>query len=187
MPVELTDVRIFIPRIRRELEPGPVASGSVPASAYSDNTLKDVAADAVGELQLIGGASFPYTLSIQETTPASAFTPDAWEYETDPAVPLILHNLVAVQAALTQVYREAQSFKSAEKISDEGSSWEVQRASSLMKARIDFLLQRRKEILERLKFDNPELVTDQFVNLLEERSNALDQAIEPYFYNPGTG
>jgi len=178
---DLADVRIFIPRIRRELDPGtPLASA---AADYSDDMLKDVAADCVGELYLIGGSAFPYTLNISDTTPASAFTPDQWEYYTDPEVPIVLHNLIAIQATLTQLYRDAQEFRTAEKISDEGSSWEVQRSATLMKERINAALRRRMDILDQLKYENPQLVTDYFVNTLEERSNQLDRFIEPYFYD----
>lgn len=178
---DLADVRVFIPRIRRELDPG-VAYASA-ASAYTDDMLKDVAADAVGELYLIGASTFPYALNISSATPASAFTPDQWEYYTDPEVPLVLHNLVAIQSALTQLYREAQQFRTKESISDEGSSWEIQRSSQLMKSRIDALLQRRKEMFDALTRDNPSLITDTFINTLEERSNHLDRIIEPYYYD----
>jgi hypothetical protein len=178
---DLADVRIFIPRIRRELDPGmPLASA---AAEYSDDMLKDVAADAVGELYLIGGTAFNYSINIASATPASAFSPDQWEYYTDPEVPLPLHNLVAIQAALTQLYRDAQAFKTQEKISDEGSSWEVQRSATLMRERINAMLRRRQEILEQLKYENPQLVTDAFVNLLQERTPSLDVFIEPYYYD----
>lgn len=176
---DLTDVRIFIPRIRRELDPG-VASG---AMTYTDDMLKDVAADAVGELSLVGGDSFPYTLSVASATPPSATPPQDWEYVTDPAVPLILYNLVAIQAALTQVYREAQNFKTQEKISDEGSSWEYQRSSTLVRARIDFLLKRRQEIFDRLRYDIPELAYDSLVNTLNDWSDGLDALVNPGRYD----
>jgi hypothetical protein len=145
--------------------------------------LKDVAADSVGELYLIGGPAFPYALNIASATPASAFTPDQWEYYTDPEVPLPLHNLVAIQAAITQLYRDAQEFKTQERISDEGSAWEVQRSATLMKARIEAMIQRRKAILDQLQYENPQLITDGFVNLLQERTPGLDMFIEPYYYD----
>ena len=178
---DLTDVRIFIPRIRRELDPG-VASASA-ASEYSDDMLKDVAADAIGELSLIGGPSFPYVLSVASGTPPSATAPQNWEYVTDPEIPLILYNLVAVQAALTQVYNDAQTFKTQEKITDEGSSWEYQRSSTLVKARIDFLLKRRQEILDRLMYEIPQIITDVFVNSLNDWSDGLDSIVEYKRYN----
>ena len=178
---DLADVRIFIPRIRRELDPGTATASAAPG--YTDDMLKDVAADAVGELYLIGGSAFPYSLNIASATPASAYAPNDWEYYTDPEVPIILHNLVAIQAALTQLYRDAQAFKTQEKISDEGSAWEVQRSATLMRDRINAMLQRRKEILAQLAYANPELVTDYFVNMLEERSLNLDRVIEPYYYD----
>jgi hypothetical protein len=178
---DLADVRIFIPRIRRELDPGtPPASA---AADYSDDMLKDVAADAVGELYLVGGSAWPYALNIASATPASAFSPDQWEYYTDPEVPLMLHNLVAIQAALTQLYRDAQEFKTQEKISDEGSAWEVQRSATLMRERLAAMLKRRQEIIDQLKYENPQLVTDGFVNLLAERTPSLDVFIEPYYYD----
>lgn len=178
---DLADVRIFIPRIRRELDPGVAYASAAPA--YSDDMLKHVAADAVGELRLIGGDAFPYALNIASATPPSAYSPDQWEYYTDPEVPLILHNLVAIQAALGQLYRDAQDFKTSEKIKDEGSSWEVAKSATLMKERINAMLQRRKEILEQLRYAAPQLVTDTFVNLLEERAISLDPFIEPYYYD----
>lgn len=178
---DLADVRIFIPRIRRELDPGtPIASA---ASAYTDDMLKDVAADSVGELYLIGGPAFPYSLNIASSTPASAYTPDQWEYYTDPEVPLVLHNLVAIQAALTQLYRDAQQFRTVEKVADEGSSAEIQRSATLMRDRINAMLQRRKDILEQLSYQYPQFAETGFVSLLEERSAQLDRFIEPYFYD----
>jgi len=178
---DLADVRIFIPRIRRELDPGTAPASA--AAAYTDDMLKDVAADSVGELYLIGGSAFPYALNISGATPASAFPPDQWEYYTDPEVPIVMHSLIAIQAALTQLYRDAQEFRTAEKISDEGSSWEVQRSATLMKERLAAMLSRRRDILDQLRYENPQLVTDYFVNMLEERSNQLDMFIEPYFYD----
>jgi hypothetical protein len=176
---DLTDVRIFIPRIRRELDPGtPYASA---ASGYTDDVLKDVAADSVNEISLVvGPVSFPYIVYVSSATPASATAPQDWEYNTDPAVPLLYHGLIAVQAAINQLYVDAQSFKTMERIADEGSTWEWQKSANLLQQRINILLQRRKDMIDRIVKDNPELSYDSFENLLSIREPFLDVFIEPY-------
>lgn len=180
MAVDLNDVRVFIPRIRRELDPGAQSITSSAASGYSDEQLKNVAADSIGMLIAIAGPTlFPYVLSITNADTASAAWD--WEYRTDPEIPLHLHGLVALQAAIDQIYQDFLNFKTKEKISDEGSSWEIDRSATVFKDRLNGKVSQRNAILERLKIDNPELVLDAFINTLYERDATIAAEVEAFY------
>ena len=175
MAVDMTDVRVFIPAIRRTLEPTTASADS----DYSDTLLKNMAADAVGELIAINGDFFPYTL---EVTNASAVnSAEDFEYITDPEVPIYLHPLVAVVAAIQLTVSQLASSKSREVIANEGGRWEYETSTTVLKNRLDALFRRRDEVVEQLKLTNPVLITDSWVSTLFERTESLARTAEPYF------
>ena len=166
------DVRILIPQIRRRLDPGvPTASA---ASGLTDDDVKDIASDTVNELVLIGGTSFPYVVSVASAD-ASGFPS---EYVVDPELPLALQQLVAIQAALGQVFTELRGLVTQEKISSEGASWEITRSVQTLRDKISWLRDERDLALKEARQVIPAL--DASFNLLAIRDATVDAEIEPY-------
>jgi len=170
----LDDVQILIPRIRRALEPG-VASASA-AVTYTDRMITEIAADAIGELMLIGGDAFPFTLNVAGRDVNNY--PSAWT--TSPALPEEIMSLVAIQAVVGQLYGEIRDLKTSETIANEGSRWEYTRSVTLLKDRLATLMRDRDLILAKIERLNPTL--DQFVNLVKARAPQTQADVEG-FYN----
>jgi len=172
----LDDVRILIPRIRRALDPS--APSATAASGYADDQIKDLAADAIGMLVMVGGTDFPFTLEVSSRNIVTNY-PE--EYITVPELPIEVQNLVAYQAAIEQCVSELKDLKTKEKISDEGSSWEWEKSSAIIRDKIKSLQDMRDRALARLSREN--FATDIFINILEERDLQVDRLIEPYYYD----
>jgi hypothetical protein len=168
------DVRIIVPRIRRALEPGVAVASA--ASGYTDDMLKDVAADAVAELILIGGPSFPFTLSVSSAD-ASGF---AQEYLMDPAPDLSTQSLVAAQAAIGQVWNQLSTLRISEKISNESGSWEYQKSATILRDKIKALFSLRDEALAQMKLANVVPALDTFTSLLRTRSPTIDADVDQF-------
>lgn len=171
-PLDDRDVRLIVPQIRRRLEYGASASGS--SSLYTDDMLKDLAADAANELSLIGGDAFPYEVSVASADASGYPT----EYIIEPAPPLAIQTLIALQAAIGQVFNEARGAKVREKITNEGGSWEYERSAAMMRDRLKHLLDDRAAALRIAASAN--LVLDTFTNIIETRAASVWAEIEPY-------
>lgn len=167
------DIRLIIPQLRRYLDIG-AASGSA-AVAYTDDHLVQVAADAISELILITGAGtgFAYVIAASATDGNGYIT----DFYTEPAVTLTDRALVAVQAALGQVWAEVAGMKVKEKIANEGSEWTWEKSSSLLRDRVNYLLAIRKQVLDAAVAANPTL--DAFVDLIEMRAPTVATEINP--------
>ena len=172
---DLDDVRIMIPRVRRALD--PVSPSATAASAYSDDQIKDIVADSVGMLIMIGGSDFPFTLNVESRASGTNY-PE--EYTTDPELPIEVQNVVAYQAAIEQCFGELRELKTKEKISNEGSEWSWEKSASIIKEKIRSLQDMRDRALKRLNSEN--FPVDVFVNMLEVRDETLNRQMEPYAY-----
>ena len=172
----LDDVRIMIPRVRRALDAtSPSASA---ASAFSDDQIKDMTADSIGMLMMIGGNDFPFTLNVSTR---NVITNYPEEYTTDPEFPIEVQNVVAYQVAIEQAVSELKDLKTKEKIADEGSSWEYEKSSTVIREKIRSLQDLRDRALARLSREN--FPVDTFINILGERDLATDTLVEPYYYD----
>lgn len=167
------DIRLIVPQVRRYLDPG-VGAGSA-ASSYTDDDLVQVTADAIGELILITGASdaFPYEIAASATDGNGFIT----DYYTEPAITLTDRSLVAIQAAIGQVFADLRGLRTQERIADEGSTWEYTKSVTAAKEKLGLLLDTRKSVLERVTRANPAL--DAFVDLIEVRAPTVATEINP--------
>lgn len=168
------DVRIMTPRVRRALDPGVDAASA--ASAYTDDMIKDITADAVGELILCAGDAFPYSLVVSSAD-ASGFPV---EYITVPELPIEVQNLVAIQAAITQTIKDLHDVKTSERISDEGSTWEYSLSPTIFRDKLKTLQDQLKCAIDELKSSN--LPLDRFINTLEQRDETTSRLVEPWYY-----
>ncbi len=166
------DIRLIVPQVRRYLDAGVAAASA--AIAYTDNHLVQVTADAISELVLItGGTGFPYVISASATDGSGYIT----EYSTEPAITLTDRALVAVQAALGQAWADLRGYKTREKISDEGSTWEYEKSVTALRQRVDYLIDMRKTVLRAAAAASPPL--DRFVDLIETRAPTVAAEINP--------
>lgn len=171
--LDARDIRLIVPQVRRYLAPG-VASASA-ASSYTDDHLVQVTADAIGELILISGGDDPFGYSIAASAvDGSGFITD---YYTEPEIALVDRSLVAIQAAIGQVFGELRDMKTSEKIANEGSSWEWQKSVTGVQEKLKQLLALRRLIFERAAEGNR--VLDGFVDLIEVRAPTVFTEISP--------
>lgn len=171
MPLDGRDVRLIVPILRRRLDPG-VGSASA-ASGYTDDMLKDVAADAAGELIAIGGEAFPYTLTVASAD-AQGF-PVEFYVEPEPTYPI--QQLIAIQGAINQISTELRGLRSSERITSHAGTWSYDKDTIFLRDRLKALLAARDAAM-RVAITDTRII-DRFSDLLVARAPDIATEIGP--------
>lgn len=181
---DLRDTRVLIPRVRRALQ-GPHASGSAAVgNDLSDEETNALIADALADIILYGGGENVFGHKLEVAARDDVYmAPIAWQTDT----PLTEYegSVVVAQAALNWYLNYAQQVKTSEKIADEGQSWEYEIAATVITQQIKALREDRDRALDMLK--GQRVVTDDYVNFLQERDYKTDVLIEPWANGGGRG
>lgn len=183
MAVELNDVRVLIPRVRRALD-GPAASGpDAPSNTYTDDELKSLIADAIGEIIFFTGGAFHHTLDVIDRDDAYN-SPTEWA--VNPALTEAEASVVAAQAALNTFFFSLSALKTQETISDEGQTWSYTVSATLIRDQMAYLMKLRDAALEQIKAEQL-VALDSYVSYVRERDAIASCYIEPWVERTGLG
>lgn len=172
-----TSIRELVPRVRRAVE-GPVPL----PNPLSDDVLKDMVADALADVILYTGTAFGKKLAVTARDPD---TNAPSEYETSEELTLEEQAVIAAQAALNYYFFTMAGQKTAERISDEGGSWEWQTSATLLRDMFAALKEARDKALEALRSADAPL--DTYASFLAVRDAEVARCIEPWTEpEPGT-
>lgn len=183
MAVELNDVKVLIPRVRRALD-GPAATApDAPSNTYTDEELKSLIADAIGEIIFFTGGAFPHTLNVADRDETYS-SPTEWT--VDPPLGEAQASVVAAQAALNTFFFSLRDLKMSETISDEGQSWDYTLSATLVRDQMQYLIALRDRALEQIKAEQA-VYLDAYVSYVHERDILASAYVEPFITggNPG--
>lgn len=168
-----TDIRYLIPRVQRALGPH--------AAALSADAVKDIVADAISDIILYSGGTFPKQIVVTDRLNGSPS-----EYATSDELTLPESSVVAAQAALNYFFTVWAEQKVSERIADERTSWEWARSANLLVEQLKQLRANRDAALELI---NAELngALDTYISFLAVRDQVTSLAIEQYATAGGVG
>lgn len=169
------DIRTMVPRVRRAIE----GAGAPPV--LTDDTVKDVVADALGALILYSSSAFGRTLDVTAVDLNGAPS----EYSLSTALSLAEQTAVANQAALDYFFFQFAGLKVLETIGDEGSTWTYELSPLLLANQLKLLQAERDKALEALEVDLGGTL-DTYISFLAVRDSETSRIIEPYLYRSDT-
>lgn len=176
MPPDPRDVRVLIPRVRRAVE-GP---GSV---TLTDEEIKDITADAIGEVILYTGGVFGKTL---EVTARDDQYGAPIEYQTSEELTLAEQAVIAAQAAINHFFFMFAGVKVQESIGDEAQTWSYGLSANLLTEQLRQLVRDRDAALEQVKDEGVE-ISDSYTSFIAVRDVHTSQLIEPWVGALGAG
>lgn len=183
MAPEPNDVKVLIPRVRRALDGPAATSPDAPSNTYTDEELKSLIADAIGEIIFFTGGLFPHTLNVK-TRDATYGAPDQWT--VDPPLDEGEAAVVAAQAAINTYFFSLRDMKTQETISDEGQTWSYTVSATLVRDQLQYLMALRDKALEQIKAQQSAAL-DQYVSYIHERDVLASAYVEPWISQPGPG
>lgn len=183
MAVEINDVRVLIPRVRRALD-GPAASSSAaPSSSYDDEALKTLVADAIGEVIFFTGGVFPHKLNVAARDDVYG-APTEWTI--DPPLSEAEAGVIAAQAALNTYFFSLRDLKTSETIQDEGQQWSYSLSATLIRDQMQYLMALRDKALEQIKAEQSAAL-DTYISFIHERDVLASTYVEPWVAQIGPG
>lgn len=171
------DIRELGPRVQRAVE-GVVQQNW----ALTADEIKDVTADACGDILLYTGSVFGSDLQVTSTDP---ITNAPVEYATSLQLSIAQSAVIAAQAALTYFYHRFAGAKMSEVIRDEASDWEYALSPGLLIAQLKLLQDTRDKALEAVAAQQGGLET--YTSFLAERDTLVSRYIEPWVYGHSEG
>lgn len=176
MAVEINDVRVLIPRVRRALD-GPTASSSAaPSNTYDDEAIKALVADAIGEVIFFTGGSFKHTLDVAQRDDVYS-SPTEWT--VNPPLSEAEASVIAAQAAINTYFFSLRELKTQETIKDEGQEWSYTVSATLVRDQMAYLMKIRDAALEQIQADQS-YALDQYVSFVHERDRWASYYVEPW-------
>lgn len=164
------NVTALIPRIRRALEGVNATDADL-----SDDAAKAVIADALADIILYTGGTFPHTLTVtdrDDTTEAPT------EWEVDPALEIHEEGIVVAQAAINYLFFDLRNAKVQETISSEGESWTYASSANVVQKQLEMLMRMRDEALDQVRSEGVAL--DAFVSFVAVRDRTAAAIVEPW-------
>lgn len=171
------DIRELGPRVQRAVE--GVVQGNW---ALTADEIKDVTADACGDILLYTGSVFGSDLQVTATDP---ITHAPTEYATSAPLSIAQAAVIASQAALTYFYHRFAGAKMSEVIKDEASDWEYSLSPGLLIAQLKLLQDTRDKALEAVSAQQGGLET--YTSFLAERDTLVSRYIEPWVFGHSEG
>jgi hypothetical protein len=178
MPPEPNDVVVLIPRVRRAIDGPAASSATAPSSSYSDEELKALIADAIGEIIFFTNGAFPHTLNV-ESRDDTYGAPEEWS--VDPVLSEAEAAVVAAQAALNSFFFNLKELKTQETIGDEGQTWSYSISATLVRDQMEYLRAMRDKALEQIAAQDVAL--DAYVSYVHARDAIASVYVEPWIYS----
>jgi hypothetical protein len=164
------DVGELVPRVRRAIE-GPIPLVTGDPEFVSDEQLLALVADTIADVILLTEGRWGHTLEGIDGPPATQWT-------VDPGLSLEEESLVAAQAALTRYFHIARQAKVAERIQNEGQTWEVQHSAQLLREQYALLKDTRDRALAAVMAAHP--VMARYASILSVRDRLGAALLEPW-------
>lgn len=144
---DLRDIRVLTPDTRRAID-GPTATSSAAvSSSLDDDQVKNLIADALGDVILLEGGVFGKTL---EVTARDDYYQAPTEWRTSEELSVQEKRAIVAQAALNFYFQTVKSLKTSEVISDEGQSWEYSLSAQLLRDQLRALIDMRDKAIAAL-------------------------------------
>lgn len=176
------DVRVLIPDTRRAID-GPTATSSAAVSAsLDDDQVKNVIADALGDVILLEGGVFGTTLDV---TARDDYYQAPIEWATGRELTVQEKRAIVAQSALNFYFITVKSIKTSERISDEGQNWEYTVSAQLLRDQLRALIDMRDKALAALADQG--VAPDAWVDFVHERDLWAWTMIDPEQHTGGTG
>jgi hypothetical protein len=180
---EPNDVKVLIPRVRRAIDGPAATSAQAPSNTYSDDELKGLIADAIGEIIFFTGGLFPHTLDVTARDDTYG-APDEWA--VNPPLSEAEASVVAAQAALNTYFFGLQKLKTQETISDEGQTWSYSISATVVRDQMQYLIALRDKALEQITAEQSAAL-DSYVSFVHERDILASAYVEPWVEGGGYG
>lgn len=172
------DVRVLIPRMRRNLD-GPHATSSVSAAAtLSDAELTAVIADTIASIIFHSNGVTGLKLEVTARDPYY-LAPVAWK--VNKALVDAEMALITSQAALDYYFIGLRDMKFSESIADEASTWDWAKSAAVVRDTIKSLISDRDLALTMVA-DRATGTLDEYISYLGERDRATSRMLEPWVY-----
>jgi hypothetical protein len=174
---DLRDTRVLIPRVRRGLE-GALGTGSANSSqsAFTDDQVNALIADAIADCILYTGGLFGHNLVVTEREEGGYMAPTAWM--TDPELTEDEGSVIVAQAQLNYFFFTLKNLKVSETIRDEATEWSYQLSANALTEYLKQLRQARNEALDRIKDASGPV--EAWESFLQTRDTFTASIIEPW-------
>lgn len=177
--VDLTDLRVMVPRARRKVE-GPWGNPAGRA-ALTDDEIYAMVADACGDVVMLAGSLFRHEL-IVKTRDALGGYPTEWKTNTKLSEWEVA--IITSQVALNYYYFLFRDMKVSESIKNEGTEWAYSLSANVIRNYLETLVEERDKAINGLRANMP--VLDRYASNIRVRDQATVAVLEWWDINsPG--